>query len=1414
MRKKLNVRFVLVLLAAAGVFGGGAAFAHRMQADRIARAYRDRADAARRDGHPDREATYLQRYLALVPNDAAAQVQLANALTDTARRPDDVTEAYYVLQAALRNDPTLPADVRRRAVRLALSPGQSLLTDALRDIDALLKAAPADAELLDLKGRCLTAQGAHAEADAAFAAAVAADPGRAAAYARRADLLRRALNRRSEADRVIGRMTEANPASATAHLLAAEYWREVGDAGRRTAEVEAARRAGPNDPAMLLASADLELARADAAPTAAAGPLAAARDLLARAAAATAGPLPDPKPWAVDPDAVDLRAVAAETSVRLTLVLARQGELAEAETAARAAVERFPTNPVVARQLVDVLVRRNRPDDAERELSRLQAAGARGGVWEYERGRVAMVRERWAEAARLLDAAALQLANRPAAAREAQLLAARCYERLGDLPRRYEAYKRAVPDDVFDPAFVPAVTGLAAALAEMGRPAEAAAEYRRAVTRSPAAALPLARLTAWETLRRPAAARDWATVDALVEKAPAGPDREVTRALILAARGDVAGADAVLAAAAAAHPDAAEVWVLRTRSALGGGRYDQAASLLREATAKAGDRPEFAPLAARAAAKGDKAALAREARRQADAAAGRPPAERGPLLRALAGLAAEADDRRLARDLADRAAADLPNDLRLHVQRVELALLDADEPAATRLLERVDAAAGGADAAEARTARGVVLLWKGERGDKAAVGEAVRLFAAASADRETAPRPHAGLGRAADLRGDKAEAARRYRRAVDLGERSPDVLRRLLELYAECRQFAEAEAVVRAAADAGTGLGGGEAAAAGLMAGAGNFARAAELAAKAVPADARDPKQLLWLGQLLALGGRPEDAVAPLRRAADLAPDAPDAWVALVQLLARLNRPDEARQAATAAKGKIRPADAAFAGPLLDEAVGRREEAAAGYAALLKARPADPAALRAASGFRIRAGDADGAVPVLEKLLALPGRTPDDEGYARRALGLCLCVSKDRATARRGLALLGIADPATAGAVAGTEPIDDLRVRAAVLAGMPGRKTRQAAAAVLEGMEARAPLASSDQFLLGRVYAALGDWEKARRRSAAAADGEPSNALYAAQAAAVALRAGAAADGKLWADRLFALAPKAPKAVELRARAATATGDPAGAVAAAEGFVAGGGSLLLAAAVLEAAGLPDRAEGYYRKAAAPPAGPAERLALPAFLARHGRAAEAVGEYERLAGAAGPLEVAAGMTEAVLNAPTPPPALVERVTARLAALPPTPAARVMLAAVKAAAGDYPASAALCRQTLAEEPANAVALNNLAYLVAMVEGRHEEGLRMVRRAEEIAGPVPTFLDTEAVILLAAGDAAKAIDLLLETAADEPTGVTYYHLAQAYAAAGRPADARAAVAEARKLRMSVVELFPFERPQFDKTMAALGG
>ncbi|MBN2217593.1 MAG: tetratricopeptide repeat protein [Pirellulales bacterium] len=143
----------------------------------------------------------------------------------------------------------------------------------------------------------------------------------------------------------------------------------------------------------------------------------------------------------------------------------------------------------------------------------------------------------------------------------------------------------------------------------------------------------------------------------------------------------------------------------------------------------------------------------------------------------------------------------------------------------------------------------------------------------------------------------------------------------------------------------------------------------------------------------------------------------------------------------------------------------------------------------------------------------------------------------------------------------------------------------------------------------------------------------------------------------------------------------------------------------------------------------------------------------------------------------------------------------------LAELRSIQKHYDEAETLYRKVLEKDPENILALNNLAVFLALRGLKLDESLEMINKTIELAGPAPTLLDSRAMIHLAKGESQKALDDLSMAIGDEPTGIRYFHQAQAFAAAGEKEKAAAAMREADSYGLKAEQLQPLERPAYRK-------
>lgn len=128
---------------------------------------------------------------------------------------------------------------------------------------------------------------------------------------------------------------------------------------------------------------------------------------------------------------------------------------------------------------------------------------------------------------------------------------------------------------------------------------------------------------------------------------------------------------------------------------------------------------------------------------------------------------------------------------------------------------------------------------------------------------------------------------------------------------------------------------------------------------------------------------------------------------------------------------------------------------------------------------------------------------------------------------------------------------------------------------------------------------------------------------------------------------------------------------------------------------------------------------------------------------------------------------------------------------LLAELYLLSGDPAAAAEQYRRIIAIQPSNTVALNNLAYDIAVREKKPAEAVAMARKALQLAPREPTILDTVGWIEYLSGNTADAAKLLVQAARGAPGNPEVrLHAAFALAAQGARAAAQAELGAALKM------------------------
>jgi cellulose synthase operon protein C len=229
-------------------------------------------------------------------------------------------------------------------------------------------------------------------------------------------------------------------------------------------------------------------------------------------------------------------------------------------------------------------------------------------------------------------------------------------------------------------------------------------------------------------------------------------------------------------------------------------------------------------------------------------------------------------------------------------------------------------------------------------------------------------------------------------------------------------------------------------------------------------------------------------------------------------------------------------------------------------------------------------------------------------------------------------------------------------------------------------------------------------------------------------------------------------------------------------------------------------------------------GPQERLELVGYLARLDHVDDALDLCEALWGEL-PDPVVARASVAVLRATRPNADQVARVEARLTQgagesfASPNPV-RLQLADLRDLQGRYEEAVELYSQCVQENDRNVVALNNLAFLSALLGQGNSRALEAANKAIRLAGPAGALLDTRGVVYTALGETEKAIRDLKQAAFEDPSPEVRFRLAYAYWRQGDEADARRIFQEARQDGLTSADVHPLEVEAYEQLVKAVGG
>lgn len=705
--------------------------------------------------------------------------------------------------------------------------------------------------------------------------------------------------------------------------------------------------------------------------------------------------------------------------------------------------------------------------------------------------------------------------------------------------------------------------------------------------------------------------------------------------------------------------------------------------------------------------------------------------------------------------------------------------------------------------------------------------EAVRLQAEIQANRPSSPAGFLLKGQLDERRGASDDAIQAYQTAIQLGDRSLVPLERVIALLYERNRLAEADRYLTQLEDDVTFSEDTMGMAVAVAARYGRLDRSLRMAAAGVERRPNEPASHILLGRALLMTGQLAEAEREFSRAAELAPRDPQGWMALLGYYARTGRPAESQSTLDRMieATDLPEADRAFLMAQAAELLGHEAEAEQAYREAARLAPQNSdVQQRAALFFQRR--DPAASLAALRQVLKLDPQSEVGRRYLVQAL---LELGGQENWQEAWSQLLSTGESGEGAALGPSE----IRLQIAALIKTGDEEKRRQAIALLEQLVAgEREVMPEDRILLARLSEAEGKFPRARELYRELVARPNPSADHVAAFIEFLIRNQSSRDAGAWMAQLEVLAPDELRTVELRASWLKAEGRESEIEPMIEKFLAPRlerpenaakrpEATWRMAQILGQVGLAPAAERWYARAMelAP-----ERFAdLAQWLVGEKRYGDAVELCLRVAERFSGALPGVVLCDVLVAAQTPSDlvARAEPVFARLLEQPQRDLAfQMALANLRLMENRGPEAESLYRQVLAAEPNDIYALNNLALVLAARPDGAAEAERLIQQALAQAGNQAGLRDTLGVVLLAANQHERALEVLhpLGTMPQAPAAFLF-HLARAYWQ--QPADQQSARDEARwawdkaqAAGLASQPLTPQEQAWFRDLEAAFGG
>jgi len=1414
--KRLNLKLLTWLVAISLVLVVGVFVLWRVQMQRNSKNHIEWADLAAEKGDLPEEIRQLRRYLMFDKSNVVIQRRYALRLCDMAESPKADRNVAMIaleqLQRARRNNDKDTEIIDRLATfyqRLGRAP------EAMQLFEQLLALQPKNSEAKKKLAECNLVTRNYDEAIRLLESAIEDKPTDVSSYGRLAVVYEGGVQKPEEAAKAYDRMVSANSASWEAFLARYNYLKSHNKSQDADQDLNRALELDPLQLAVLLAAAERSATARD---------FDKARGFLDRAREA--------------------HPTSREVYVNLSNLGRAQNDAVEAEKWLNEGLQadHVGEDRALLWMLADLKVISRDLDASRALIPRLEKAGTMKEQVDFLRALIFMQEKKYTDALAILDRIRPQVSTIPTFEEQIDVHRALCFRALGQPDREIEVYRQRL---LANPLAINTRIDLARALLMNGQIEDAIQELQSVPNDIRAQAL-LYQAILVRNLRAPESKRDWTKTDELVQQIrqqnPDSPNGLAIEVDYLLKKGQPDVAASMLEASREKFQDNVIFWrALAEVSATKGG---PAAGLkvVDEALPKIGDSGDLRLQRISYLSQiGDDASKKQivEILSKVDEF---PEAERVPTLQAAAGAFYRLRDFEHARQYYEEVSKRDPSDLTSLLMIFSVARDANDEPTMQSAISRIKEMVGEKNSyylfCQASAMVWEVMQGKSKPETLAAAGELL--------DRAADQRPNWGLllnlrGEIDEREGNNDAAIANYKRAVSLGDNSPQLLRRLVLLLVNRGRGAEVDPLLAAVPNPREALGARLWVVIRLLRG--EVADAMTVAREALAEDPKNAQLQLWFALVAANSGFDDEAEKAYRRATELGPDNADCWLGLFRFLVERDQREEARTLLPNIEKHV----AEKARPLVlaqcRELIGDNADAEKLYLEAVAAAPSNLGTKRELASFYARMKNADAVTKVLTEL--------SDIGMAAKAKGLS---DEDRphvVWANRLLVSM-VAQQNTADALKqaidmvdrnaspdGKLDADDRSLKVTLMQRTGDPVMRKDAIVILEGLLAEDPARGADRLLLAKLLDRDGRWPECKDQMLTLLSMQQATPEFNLTYAEMLIRHGEPENANGLMIKLEETHPRDPLFLALKGHLLSKQGKATEAINLLRSQIVrplppqqvpllkavAGQFMDMAAGSAESNTFYDAAEELLREYVVEV--PGDSLVLAEFLGRRGNLEEAFKVCNECVAQKMKIEPITRLAMTLLNdhqskATDAMYADAEKwLNQGLADADKTDDVPIMLqlAQFHDLRGNYDAAVKVYRDLMDGQQLDRLAkitvYNNLAFILALRDKSSKEAEPLIDLALTEAGrDVSELLDTRGVVKLSGGDIDGALIDLQEAvdSSNPPSAVKFFHLAWAQHEKHQDAEAAKSFEEAQKLGLNSKTISALERPKFDELRKVL--